>query len=85
MFGFPGGGWPRVGLAVPLVIPLAMVILLMTPAWLVWPFLSDARRQDVRSVISLFVDSIKVVAGGIQSPSGQLDSPGGHLSASGRK
>jgi hypothetical protein len=60
---FPRGGWPRVALAALLVVPLVLLLLLMTPCWLTWPFLADKRRSDVRAIISTFVDWIKAVAG----------------------
>lgn len=59
----PSAGWQRVALAVCLVIPLVLVVLLMTPAWLSWPFLSDSRRKDVLALVGWFVNWISVLAG----------------------
>jgi hypothetical protein len=54
-------------MAALLVIPLVLVVVLMTPAWLAWPFLSNDRRKDVCAVVGQFVDWIRVVAGSTQS------------------
>jgi hypothetical protein len=68
VFVLPSGGWQRVVLAALLVIPLVLVVLLMTPACLSWPFLSDARRRDVLALVGSFVDWIRVLAGSAPPP-----------------
>jgi hypothetical protein len=39
----------------------------MTPAWLVWPFLSARRRKDLLDLVGQLIDWIKVVAGSTPS------------------
>ena len=73
MLTFPGPGWQRVALTALLVIPLILVITLMTPAWLLWPFLPDKRRNDVRALIGQLIDWIKVAAGTTPPPRPELD------------
>jgi hypothetical protein len=63
VFAFPGAGWQRVAVAACLVIPLVLVVLLMAPAWLSWPFLSDSRRKDVLALVGWFVNWISILAG----------------------
>jgi hypothetical protein len=70
---FPGAGWQRVALAALLVIPLILVAALMTPAWVLWPFLPDNRRKDVRALVGQFIDWIKVAAGTTPPPRPELD------------
>jgi len=73
VFAFPSAGWQRVALAICLVIPLVLVVVLMTPAWMSWPYLSDNRRKDVLAVVGRFVDWIKVLAGGSTPPAVPTD------------
>jgi hypothetical protein len=70
---FPGAGWQRVALAALLVIPLVLVVVLMTPAWLLWPFLPDNRRKDVSTLVGQLIDWIKVAAGSTPPPHSELD------------
>jgi hypothetical protein len=72
---FPRPGWQRVALAALLVIPLILVVALtlMTPAWLLWPFLPDNRRKDIRALVGQLIDWIKVVAGGTPPSRPELD------------
>jgi hypothetical protein len=65
---FLGGNWQRVALAGLLVIPLILLLVLMTPAWLAWPFLSADQRNDVLKLIRMLVDWIKVAAGTAPPP-----------------
>ena len=71
MFGIPHFGWQRVAVATLLVTPLILLVILMTPAWLTWPFLSGERRQDVRGLIGQFVDWIRTVAKGASASHGR--------------
>jgi hypothetical protein len=43
---------PRAAIA-PLisVVPVILIVILSTPAWLTWPFLSDARQQTVLRMV----------------------------------
>lgn len=48
-----------------LVIPLILLVLLSTPAWLLWPFLSSDRRSAVLQFLEQLVEWVKILG---QSP-----------------
>lgn len=68
MLALPPAGWQRVAVAALLTIPLIRVVTLMSPALLLWPFLSKDKRSDFRDLIDRYVGWVQVVAGGTGQP-----------------
>ncbi len=52
----PQPGWQRVAVAAILVLPLLALVLLSTPAWVTWPFLSTERRTTVLEFVDRIVE-----------------------------
>jgi hypothetical protein len=59
----PPARWQRVAVTALLVIPLILVVMLSAPAWLVMPFLSEARRRGVIEFLDRLIDWIKAITG----------------------
>jgi hypothetical protein len=59
----PSAHWQRIVITALLVMPLVLVIALSAPAWLVWPFLSEPRRNAVLQFLGHLIDWIKTIAG----------------------
>jgi hypothetical protein len=55
----PQPGWQRIAVAAILVLPLLVLILLSTPAWITWPFLSAERRATVLELLDRIADWAK--------------------------
>ena len=58
----PPSRWQRVAITALLVLPLLVVVLLSAPAWLVLPFLSEARQKAVIRYLECLIDWIKTIA-----------------------
>lgn len=43
---------PAVGTAIRMA-PVILIVILMFPAWLTWPFLSEKRRQSVLQMVRI--------------------------------
>jgi hypothetical protein len=69
----PRPGWQRVVVTALLITPLILVVILMFPALLAWPVLSDKKRSDFLNLIQKLVDWARVAGGGAQQET--LDSP----------
>jgi hypothetical protein len=59
----PTSRWQRAGVAAILVIPLLVLVVLSTPAWLSWPFLNSDRRSAVLAFLDRLVEWVKALAG----------------------
>jgi hypothetical protein len=58
----PSSRWQRVAVTALLVLPLVLVVGLSAPAWLVLPFLSEARRDAVIRFLGCLIDWVKAIA-----------------------
>ena len=69
----PPARWQRVIITALLVLPLTLVAALSAPAWLIFPFLSESRRNTVIHFLGCLVDWTKAIVGpgqvGTGSPS----------------
>jgi hypothetical protein len=72
VFVLPQAGWQRVAVVALLILPLVLVVILMSPALLTWPALSDKKRSDFRELVQKFVDWVQVASGGRAIPSASL-------------
>lgn len=59
----PSSRWQRVVITALLVLPLVLIVALSAPAWLMWPFLGEPRREAVLRFLSNLIDWIKAIAG----------------------
>jgi len=60
----PSSRWQRVAITALLVLPLVLIVALSAPAWLVWPFLPEARQDTVLKLLDRLIDWIKAIAAG---------------------
>ncbi len=57
----PSSRWARVVVIALLVLPLVLIVALSAPAWLLWPFLSKARRDAVIQFVGCLTDWVKAI------------------------
>jgi hypothetical protein len=59
----PFARWQRVVITALLVVPLVVLLVLSAPGLLVWPFLSQARRDSVMQFLDRVLIWVKVITG----------------------
>jgi len=59
----PTSRWQGAVIAAILVVPLLVLVLLSTPAWLTWPFLNADRRNAVLDFLNRLVEWVRILAG----------------------